>query len=109
MLKIEKKNLKSTRKQLTHRIFHATCELHPPFYVNFFLTHTRSKIDFIIRQLKINYPDKIKGHNSYNNETYILYNICGYSSNVISTLESHEAENESENCAIHVTISTYIS
>ena len=64
--------LKQSRKQLSHRISYATCELNPPFYVNYYLIHTRSKIYYIIRQLKINYPDKIRGHHSCNNETCIL-------------------------------------
>ena len=49
--------LKPTRKQLTHRIFYATCELIPSFYVNYYLIHTKSKIDYIIHQLKINCPN----------------------------------------------------
>ena len=57
------------------------------------ILHTRSKIDYIIRQLKINYPNKIKGYHSYNNETCILYNIRDYSSDVTSTLELNETEN----------------
>ena len=85
---------KPIRKQLSHRIFYATRELNPPFYLNYYLIPTRSKIDYIIRQLKINYSDKIKGHHSYNNETCILYNICDYSSNVTSTQELDKTENE---------------
>ena len=27
--------IKPTRKQLTYRILYATCELNPPFYVNY--------------------------------------------------------------------------
>ena len=50
-------------------MFYATCELNPLFYVNYYLMHERSKIDYIIRQLKINYPNKIKRYHSYNNET----------------------------------------
>ena len=100
--------LKPTRKQLTHRFFYATCELNPPFYVNYYLIHTRSKIDYIIRQLKINYPDKIKGHHLYNNETWILYNTYDYSSNVVNTLKLDEPENEimneTQHRIIHVTI-----
>ena len=71
--------LKPARKQLTHRILYATCELNPPFYVNYYLIHTRSKIDYINRQLKKIIPNKIKGHHSYNNETCILYITCDYS------------------------------
>ena len=41
---------KPTGKQLTYRIFHANCELEPPFCVNYYVIHTRSKIDNIIRQ-----------------------------------------------------------
>ena len=106
------KIFKPTRKQLTHRIFYATCELNHPFYVNNYLIHTRSKIDYTIRQFKINYPDKIKRHHSYNNETCILHNICDYSSNVTSTLELDETENrilgEPENRIIYVTIRTLV-
>ena len=29
--------LKSTRKQLAHRIFYAFCDLNPPMYVNYYL------------------------------------------------------------------------
>ena len=54
---------------------------------------TRSEIDYTILQLKINYPNKIKGHHSYNNETCILYNTYDYSSNVTSNLELDEPEN----------------
>ena len=67
---------KQTRKELVHRIFYGTCELNPPFYVNYHLIHKRNKIDYIIRQMKISYTDTIKGHHSCNNETCILYNIC---------------------------------
>ena len=56
--------------------------------------YTRSKISYIIRQLKINYSNKIKGHHSYNNETCILYNICDFSSNVTTTLGLNETENQ---------------
>ena len=78
--------LQPTGKQLTHRIFYATSELNPPFYVNYYFIYRNSKIGIIIRQLKLNYPNKIKGHHSFNNETRILYNICDYSSNITSTL-----------------------
>ena len=110
--------LRPTRKQLTHRISYATCELNPRFYINYYLIRTRIKIDYIIRQLKINYPNMIKGYHSYSNKTCILYNICDYSSNVTSTLELDETENrtldepenqimdETENRIIHVTIRT---
>ena len=53
--------LKPTRKELVHRIFYATCKLNLPFYINYYLIHTRSRIAYIIRQLKINYQNKIKG------------------------------------------------
>ena len=60
--------------------------------------------------MKISYPDKIKGHHSYNNETCILYNICDNSTSVTIILELDETENrtlgESENRIIHVTIRT---
>ena len=60
--------------------------------------------------MKINYPDKIKGHNSYKNETCTLHNTYDYSSNVTSTLELDEPENEimneTEHGIIHVTIRT---
>ena len=36
--------LQPTRKELAHRIFDATCELNPPFYVNYYLIHSRRKI-----------------------------------------------------------------
>ena len=97
---------------------YATCELNPPFYVNYYLIHTRSKIDYIICQLKINYQNKIKGHHSYNNETCILHKICDCSSNVTSTLELDETKNpslgepenqiidETEHRIIYVTIRT---
>ena len=32
--------LKTTRKQLPHRIFYKTCESNPPFYVNYYLIHS---------------------------------------------------------------------
>ena len=35
--------IKPTRKELARRIFSATCELNPPFYVNYYIIHTRSK------------------------------------------------------------------
>ena len=44
---------KPTSKRVSHRIFYTTCELNPPFYVNHYLIHTRSKIAYIIRHLKI--------------------------------------------------------
>ena len=51
---------KPTRKQLSNRILYASRELNLPFYVNYYLIHIRSKINNTIRQLKINYHDKIK-------------------------------------------------
>ena len=86
--------LKPTRKELVHRIFYATCKLNPPFYANYnLLILARSKIAYIIRQLKINYPNKIKGNHSYNNETCILFNIRDYPSNFTSTPSLDETEN----------------
>ena len=64
--------LKPTRKELAHRILCVTYKLNPPFYLNYYLIHTTSKIVYIIRQLKVNYPNKIQGYHSYNNETCIL-------------------------------------
>ena len=84
---------------------YATCDLNPPFYVNDYLIiliHTRSNIGNIIRQLKMNYPNKTKGYHSYNNETCILYNTRDYSSNVTST----PSLNKTENRIIYVTIRT---
>ena len=52
----------ATRKELAHRIFYTTCKLISLFYVKYYLIHTRNKISYIIRQLKINYPNKIKDH-----------------------------------------------
>ena len=40
--------VKPTRKELAHRILCATYELNPPFYINYYLIHTKSKIDYII-------------------------------------------------------------
>ena len=60
----------------------------------YYLIHTKIRIDYILRQLKLNYANKIKGHHSFNNETCFLYNICDYSSNVTSTLEMDESENQ---------------
>ena len=60
---------KPTRKQLSYRMFHASCEQNPPFYVNYYSAYTRRKIDYIMRQLKINFPDKIRGHHSNDSET----------------------------------------
>ena len=85
--------VKPIRKYLAHRILYATCELNPPFSVDYYLIHTRSNIAYIIRQLKINYPNKIKGNYSLNNETYILYNIRDYSSDGTSTPSLDETEN----------------
>ena len=77
--------LKTTIKQPFHRILYATCELSPPFYFNYYSIHARSEIIEIIRQLEINYPNKIKGYHSNNNETCILSNTQDYTSNVTST------------------------
>ena len=77
--------IKPSKIQLTHRIFYTIYEVNPPFHVNYYLIYSRSKIDNIICQLKLNYPNKIKKYHSYNNETCILYNTCEYSSNVTST------------------------
>ena len=102
--------LKPSEKQQTLRIFNANCELNPSFCVKYYLIHTRSMIDYIIRQLQINYPDKIKGHHSYSYEACILYNTYDYSSNLTSTLEFDEPENEimndTEHGIIHVTFKT---
>ena len=91
---------KPTRRKPIHRIFYAICELNSPFYVNYYLIHTRNKIEYIICQLKINYPNKIKGFHSYNNETFILYNTRDYSSIITSTPSLVETEKRT----IHVTI-----
>ena len=32
--------LKPTKKELAHTILYVTCELNPPFYVNYYLIHT---------------------------------------------------------------------
>ena len=91
-----------TRKQLAHRIVYATWELNHPFYVNYYLIHTRSKIGYIIQKLKINYPNKIEGHHSFNNETCILHITRDYTSNTTSTTSLVVTENRT----IHVTIRT---
>ena len=72
--------LKPTRKQLILTNLYGTCELNPPFYENYYLIHTRSKIDYISHRLKINCLNKIKRHHSYNNETCIFYNTRDYTS-----------------------------
>ena len=56
----------------------------------------------------INYPDKIKGHHTYNNETCILYDICDYSSNVTSAFELDKPENEIMNETEHRIINVKI-
>ena len=94
--------LKPTKKELTHRIFYATCELNPPFYINHYIIHTRRKIDYIIRQLKINYPNKIIRHYSCNNGTCILYNTRDITSNDINSPSMMETDNRT----IHITIKT---
>ena len=108
----------TSRKQLSYRIFQASCDLNPPFYINYYSEDSRRKIDYIICQLKSNFPEKIMGFHSYNNETCILYNICDYSTNIISTFEWIETENqtidesknqimdETENRRVHVSIKT---
>ena len=110
--------IKPSRKQLSYRIFQASCDLNPPFYINYYSDHTRRKIDYIIRQLKTKFPEKIMGYHSYNNETCILFNICDYSTNLTSTFDWIETENqtmgepknqnmdETENRRIHVSIKT---
>ena len=110
---------KPTRKQLSYRIFHASCDLNPPFYVNYYSVYSRKKIDYIIRKLKINFPEKIIGYHSYDSESCILFNICDYSTNLTSTFEWIETENqtmgepknqimdETENRIIHVSIKTF--
>lgn len=85
--------IKPSRKELARRIFNATCEFNPPFYVNYYLIYTRRKIAYIIRQLKMNYPKKIIGYHSYNNETCILYNTRDYISTVTNTPSLVETEN----------------
>ena len=92
--------LKPTRKQRTHRTFYVTCELNHSFHVIYYLIHARYKIAYIVCQLKINYPNKIKGFHSYNNETFILYNTRDYSSIITSTPSLVETEKRT----IHVTI-----
>ena len=108
----------TSRKQLSYRIFQASCDLNPPFYINYYSEHTRRKIDYIICQLKTKFPEKIMGFHSYNNETCILYNICDYSTNNISTFEWIETKNqtigepknqimdETWNRRVHVSIKT---
>ena len=74
--------LKLTRKKVARRIFCATCEQNSPFYVNYYIIHTKSKILYNFRQIKINCANKIKGYHLYNNETFIVFSTCVYSSNV---------------------------
>ena len=94
--------IKPTKKELARRIFQASCEFNPPFYVNYYLIYTRRKIAYIIRQLKMNYPKKIIGYHSYDNETCILYNSRDYTSTVTNSPSLVETENR----IIHVTIKT---
>ena len=94
--------IKPVRKELSRRIFYAVCEFNPPFYVNYYLIYTRRKIAYIIRQLKMNYPKKIIGYHSYNDETCILYNTRDYTSSVTNSPSLVETENRT----IHVTIKT---
>ena len=84
---------KPSRKQLSYRIFQAFGELNPPFFVNYYSVYTRTKIDYIISQLKSNFPDKIRGFYSHKNETCILFNICDYSTTLTSTFDWIETEN----------------
>ena len=79
--------IKPSRNELSRRIFQATCEYNPPFYVNYYLIYTRRKIAYIIRQLKMNFPEKIIGYHSYNNETCILYNPREYSTNLTTSFD----------------------
>ena len=51
---------------------------------------------YIIRQLKINYPNKIKGYHSYNNETSVLCNTDNYASKDTSIPSLVETENKTE-------------
>jgi len=94
--------LRPTRKELARRIFYANCELDPPFYLNYCLIYTRRKIAYIIRQLKMDYPRKIIGYHSYNNELCILYDTRDYTSNVANTPSLVETEIRT----IHITIRT---
>ena len=94
--------IKPSRNELSRRIFQATCEYNPPFYVNYYLIYTRRKIAYIVRQLKMNYPKKIIGYHSYDNETCILYNSRDYTSTVTNSPSLVETENR----IIQVTIKT---
>ena len=102
---------KPSRKKFSYRIFQAICELNPPFYVNYFSIYTRTKIDYIISQLKTNFPDKIRGFYSHNNETCILFNICDYTTNVTSTFDWIDTKNSSicevDNRIIYISIKTF--
>ena len=90
--------LKTTRKELTHRICHATCEVNPPFYINYYLIHTRCEFRYFIRQLK-KHQNIIELYHLYKNETCTHYNTCDY----ISIVSSTPSLIETENRTIHVT------
>ena len=70
----EKRNIifKLCQRDVVPEIYNACKQLKPPFFINDSLTPTRSKISYILRQLKKKYPNVIKGCRSYNGEPKVM-------------------------------------
>ena len=69
----QKRNIiiKLCRRDLAAEIFNACRQLKPNFFVNDSLTPTRSKICFMLRQLKKKFPSKIKAVRSIRGEPMV--------------------------------------
>ena len=70
----DKRNIiiKLCRRDLVSEIYNACRQLRPKFFVNDSLTPTRSKIAYVLRQLKKKFPEKIKGCRTYNGEPRVM-------------------------------------
>ena len=70
----DKRNIifKLCQRDVVPEIYSACKQLKPPFFINDSLTPTRSKIAYILRQLKKKYPNVIKGCRSYNGEPKVM-------------------------------------
>ena len=69
----QKRNIiiKLCRRDLTAEIYSACRQLKPKFFINDSLTPTRSKICFMLRQLKKKFPSKIKAVRSIRGEPMV--------------------------------------
>ena len=71
---VDKRNIimKLCRRDLVRDIYAACKNMKPPFFINDSLTPLRSKISFVLRQLKKKFPAKVKGCRSYDGKPRVF-------------------------------------